>query len=730
MAAPKYSGLCLCEVKSLPVAGFSAVEQTNRVNFSTGRALSSAKNSSFVSIHETMAKIQKIALLLAFLVLGYLFHARHIREFPANTHAWAQSDRLAIAHGFVDNGLNFFKPQTYIYNHKIQSTKGWLKPDATNITAVDFPIHDYIPAVAMKMSGTRAPWLFRTYILLYSFAGLFFLFQLSKLLQNKDFVSWFIVLFAATSPVYVYYQSGFLPTVPSIANAIIGLYLYAKFLEKKQWKSFYWSLFFLTLGALSRTTLVIPLVAVLGVEFIQMLKNRQWVWKQWIAAGISVLALGLYFAYNAYLRKTYGTLFLIQLMPASDFAEFKALLKIVYHNWFFQYFTKTHYLAWFLLVLAGGIAWWKNRQSETTLRKRFLGLIVLYSIGTGLFFLVMARQFEAHDYYFLDTFYLPFVLLMAFCCGRISWGNTFIRYGSYAVMLLLMLVWVRHARQAQVERRLTGSWDKTNNTISDYTGSDAFLSSLGIARNAKILVLDAVAPNIPFLLMNRPGYVNLSTDEKTLRNMLTFPYDYVVLQDAYFLPEIYSNYPAITTELQPIASNGRITVYRKQKGTRSLDAFLGLQDKKPVLEAGCDYESAADSQLWENTEALPDAQESANHVGSVTPAQEFGLTFALRNSGLLQQNTLVKVTGRLRGERDKQIELVVSLNDKGQNTYYRTYALNNFFKDAKHWGELNLIFHVPAAITKENDLKVYFLNVGKGTHTCDDIQVRMYASAR
>lgn len=677
-----------------------------------------------------MAKIQKIALLLVFLVLGCLLHLRHIHEFPANTHAWAQSDRFAIANGFVDNGLNFFKPQTYIYNHRIQATKGWITPDSTNITAVDFPIHDYIPAVAMKMSGSRAPWLFRTYILLYSFAGLFFLFQLAKQLQNKDFMAWFIVLFAATSPVYVYYQSGFLPTIPSIANAIIGLYLYAKFLEKGQWKSFYWSLFFLTLGALSRTTLVIPLVAVLGIEFLHMLKTRQWIWKQWIAAGIALLTLGLYFAYNAYLRKTYGTLFLIELMPASDFAEFKALLKIVYHNWFFQYFTKSHYLAWFLLVLAGGIAWWRKPKSETILRRRFLGLLILYFVGTGLFFLVMARQFEAHDYYFLDTFYLPFVLVLAFCCGKISWDNKYLRYGAYAAMLLCMLVWVRHARQTQAERRLTGSWDKTNNTIQDYRSSDAFLTALGIRRDAKILVLDGIAPNIPFLLMNRPGYVNLSTDEKTLRNMLTFPYDYVVLQDAYFLPEIYSNYPGITNELQPMASNGRITVYRKKKGVRSLDAFLGLQNKKPVLEASCNYETQADSNSWENTTPFPDEQQPGNQIGIVAPQQEFGLTFALRNAGLLQQNTLVKVTGRLRGERDKQIELVVSLNENDQNIYYRTYALNNFFKDAANWGELNLIFHVPAARSDKNELKVYFLNIGKGTHACDDVRIQMFASGR
>ncbi len=58
------------------------------------------------------------------IILGFIYHHKYINEFPSHIHAWAQSDRYALALGFIDNGLNFFKPQTMVYNHK-QSLKSY-----------------------------------------------------------------------------------------------------------------------------------------------------------------------------------------------------------------------------------------------------------------------------------------------------------------------------------------------------------------------------------------------------------------------------------------------------------------------------------------------------------------------------------------------------------------------------------------------------------------------------
>ena len=110
--------------------------------------------------------VKKALTIIIITGLGFLYHHKYINEFPSNIHAWAQSDRYALSLGFLDNGLNIFKPQTFVYNH--QFPHKWKVPSGETITAVDFPIHDYIPALLMKLTGNTSPWLFRIYILLYS----------------------------------------------------------------------------------------------------------------------------------------------------------------------------------------------------------------------------------------------------------------------------------------------------------------------------------------------------------------------------------------------------------------------------------------------------------------------------------------------------------------------------------------------------------------------------------
>ena len=108
-------------------------------------------------------KYSKVLALMIIVFLGVLFQKSYINEFPSYTHAWAQSDRFALAKGFVNNDLNFLKPETFVLNH--QFPDDWKVPSKESITAVDFPIHDYIPAVFMKLSGNSSPWIFRIYTL-------------------------------------------------------------------------------------------------------------------------------------------------------------------------------------------------------------------------------------------------------------------------------------------------------------------------------------------------------------------------------------------------------------------------------------------------------------------------------------------------------------------------------------------------------------------------------------
>ena len=186
-----------------------------------------------------MKHIDKFILLFLVFLLGWLFHRNEINEFPSFVHAWSQSDHYALAIGFLKNHFDFFHPVTYNLNPQFPGN--FQQINASGITPADFPIHHFVAALIMKVSGSTSPWCFRLYVLLYSIAGLFFLYRLSYLQIKNRVFSIFIVIFASTSPVFVYYQAGFIPSIPSLSNLFIAFYFYFKNQESKKTNYFFLS---------------------------------------------------------------------------------------------------------------------------------------------------------------------------------------------------------------------------------------------------------------------------------------------------------------------------------------------------------------------------------------------------------------------------------------------------------------------------------------------------------
>ena len=152
------------------------------------------------------------ALLLLLLGLSGYFYAQTLALPPAYIHAWTQSDRWALAFGFMDNGFKFWLPQT----SNLATVSG--------VTGVDLPINEYVVAAIMSATGSDAPIIFRTYTLIFSlFGSLFFYAGVSRLSGSK-MAGAAASIFAFTCPILVYYQAGFLPSTTSFAAALIGYY--------------------------------------------------------------------------------------------------------------------------------------------------------------------------------------------------------------------------------------------------------------------------------------------------------------------------------------------------------------------------------------------------------------------------------------------------------------------------------------------------------------------------
>lgn len=668
-------------------------------------------------------KLSRIGLLIIIIGFGFGFQYKYLNEFPSHIHAWAQSDRYALSLGFLENGFDFFKPQTFIYNH--QFPHKWEVPSETTITAVDFPIHDYIPAVFMRLFGNTSPVFFRLYILLYSFLGLFFLFKLSYAVSKDYLKSIFVIAFAASSPIFVYYQGGFLPTIPSLSNAIIGIYFYYRFLKENNNKFFWLSILFLTISTLSRTTFAIPIVAILGVEFIRLLRKETKVLSKLLPVSISISAILFYMLYNGYLRENYGSNFLNYLLPPDSIEQAKEIIKSVYKNWFFQYLTKTHY---FILV-AVTIFLIIGKKSQFRKTKIYFGTLILaYLFGCLIFTFLMLKQFPAHDYYFLDTFFLPIILFLIFALSMFpTLEKRNYKIISLVVVSILSVVLLLQPVKSQEKRRKTGAWDKTEITINNYQNSSVFLDSLGVPRNSKILVIDAVAPNIPFILMQRKGYAIMIASRENIEEALNWDYDYIVFQNEYFISEIYTKFPDILSKMTKIGDNRKISVCKlSNDNQQNLLDFLGLYDKEPVFKRSLTFEKKPDS-LWYNYNSVNTYAYDGEFSGHLANNIAFGLAFKTKLLSELETNSrTLLLSSHFLMDTITDCEIVVSINSSNQNIYYKSSNLKNLIKQEGEWENVSLVFNLPKIHSKDYQFAIYIWNTGKSELYYDNFEFSIY----
>jgi len=676
-------------------------------------------------------KQQKITAVVVIVLLGFILQKNYINEFPSHIHAWAQSDRYAIAKGFVNNGLNLSKPETFVLNHQFPG--GFKMTSKESITSVDFPIHEYIVAAFMKTFGSTSPWLFRTYTLLYSFLGLFFLFKLAKLLTGSFKKAIFVVVIAATSPVFVYYQNGFLPTIPSLSNAIIGLYFYFNFSKNRQAKYFIIAILFLTVAALNRTTFLIPLIAVVSIEFVLALKRKSIKKYQIVSVSLSMICIVGYVLYNNYLRALHGSMFLNYLMPACSFDEAVDILTIVKEKWTYAYFSTTHYFVFTGVVLLALVSFLRKNFVLDRSNSLSLALSLVMFVGCLSFGILMLKQYPAHDYYFLDTFYLPLLLIFTF--GLTLLPKTTVQWVQgikTALVVVISIVLFMAAFESQTNRRKIASWNRTSSTIHNFTNSEEFLNSLNISSDAQILVIDAYAPNIPLLLMNRKGNVVMTTYRENIIKALTWDNDYIVIQNEFFLSDIYSVFPEFIDQVTIIGNNGYITVCTKNEADipQNLNTFLGFDHRTIITSGEFTFENDS-STLWSNTQRTDKTHHNGKHAGMLTSNMEFGLTFKSNEvPRIREERRLLNIQGYFKRDTEKfpvtDIELVVVVNQDSKPILYKSLNLQHVLKLTGTWEKVDLNFELPIVTSDEYELAFYLWNTGKTEIYLDDIKFNIY----
>jgi hypothetical protein len=662
-----------------------------------------------------------ISLLVLLLGLGIYFYKDNIKEFPSHIHAWSQADRYALALGFIDSHFDFFHPRTFnLHPHEEYRVTG-----KDGITAVDFPIHDYIAAAIMKVTGHKAPGVFRLYILLYSMAGLCFLFLFMLELSGSILKSLFLVVFVFTAPVFTYYQDGFMPTIPSIANVFISWYFYQKYLNGKNIKELNFSIVFITLAALARTPFIMFLTALLMQEAFRIYykKGNFKPLRHFVPA---YCLIAFYFLYNMHLRAIYGSSFLNKLCPPKNFHDFKELFTGALHNWGEQYFGE---LQWILFAMGGLYFLWclaRKLIPAYTLFLTLQGCIIL--VGASCYFVLMEQQFIAHDYYFLDSFFPGLVLLMATFIAILP-AKVKLKWLWIIFGIAICFGFIINTANMQEKRKETGTWDGNGISIRNFEGAERFLDSIQIPKTAKILVLGAYSTNIPLILMNRKGYTLLTTARNAQNEGLKWDFDYIVIENYLRLIDITRENPDIITRLQFVASNERISLYKLMPANRkqTLSAFLGLDKKHCLLNQFIDF-SRPEKGLWSNTDNLDShSYYSAPSSAYMNEQMEFGTTLSIfyeqlsSSAGPFQivVSFYIKPSSKLH-----ELNLACTLGKNGKDHFTNYFYLSDYVKGTG-WQKQGFLFNVPKC-TPGDELKVYFYNPGRNSFNYDDLEISIY----
>jgi hypothetical protein len=615
-------------------------------------------------------------------------------------HAWSQIDHYSLSLGFVENDLNFFKPKTRTYNYKYP--EDWKRKELSTITSVDFPIHQFIPAVMMKISGSESQIINRIYIYLYSLFGIFFLFKLSNLLIENKILALLPVLLLIYSPLFVYYQNGFMPSIPSFSNFVIGTYFYIKFIQSDRQKYWVLALIFLSLAVLARTSYLFLYFSILGVELIRYLNIYTFksIFKSKFLIGslISFTLIFSYFAYNYYLRKTYGSLFLSHLMLPKDYEEFKEIVRLMFQNWKYIYFSKSQYIGMGILALFAVVFY--QKRTKIFINKLPIILCLLLWIASLTFFVSMAKQYVNHDYYFIDSFLFPVIfttILLARSIKNLKFENYF-----YLLLIFISIFFFRKEAKSEQEKVYApGPWNQTFTTYSNYENANKLLNENKINPTEKILCYHAFPPNLPYYLMRRDGIPIIDDKPELLKATIHWDFEYMLFENEYFVPNVYENYPEIINHFEVIDTDGKITLCKKRQKAKkcNLNEFLQLDKHEIILES-----SDTSDHNWEIGQNNP-------KYGMIPKNEEFGAVY--KNLGFSKkqnENLVIKFDGNITPKNAIESNLVISIIQNGESVLYKSFSLSNSLKKRQNSNHVELILPLPSTKIQNAELGIYIWN--------------------
>jgi hypothetical protein len=644
-------------------------------------------------------------LIIAILFLGsiYLFHDSMSLP-PAYMHSWTQSDRLAIAMNFQENGFDFFHPATY----------NLLTKDG--ITQVDFPIHDYLIAIISAVSGLELSLSFRLYNLIFFLIGLFYFFRACQLLNIEGLLAFAATIFISTLPFLVYYENGFLPSNPSYASFCIALYFLIKSETTDQRASYGIAVGFLTLAALARIPFSIFLIALIAAWGYKGLEQKKIRIKELF---FPILGLGLvfaYFLYNQHLASKYGSMFLSTFRYAESGEALWQTISASLERWSGQILSPYHLVLLVALILIYLIAPRAKTKSEKLKILEPFGLIA--SIGVVFYFALMSLQFIDHDYYYIDSFLPLFSLFLLFTLRKIKLSDRWYT-PAFAFILICSFGMYAYARSNQDYRYGDFEKERAYYHYQLFERSAENLDDWGVKADDTLAVFDIGSTNLPFISWQKRGYTSTSSGKEQAKELLGRNFDFALLIDSFKVSDSYFDYPEIARQLKYLDGNGEVSVYRKHRSESKGQFFKALH-----ADLYLDFDSMHQSGPLKVNEGAGRSMldDMMGNSLKISDRSEFALT--VEYAGKLDHSSRLSLQFEIfPADSAKGLQLVVSAGN-----YRYAYYLENEVEEFEQWQKLQFHRRIPAKYLNDDSkpLKVYFWNPKGSLVYIDNYEILLY----
>ena len=170
--------------------------------------------------------------------------------------SWRQSDVAAIARNYSKNGFRFAYPQI-----------DWAG-NARGYVGTEFPILPFTAAICYKIAGVHE-WIGRIQAVVFFAVSLPFFFLLVREIFGSTAAVW-ATFFYSFAPLNIFAGRSFMPDVPSLSLAIIGLYFFLRWVEDDKSAQCFIAALAVSLSFLIKITSIVVVVPIVYLECADM----------------------------------------------------------------------------------------------------------------------------------------------------------------------------------------------------------------------------------------------------------------------------------------------------------------------------------------------------------------------------------------------------------------------------------------------------------------------------